>query len=80
MALSTAQSGFPEADEPLRVFVPMVVDGVRFAFTHAELVTQGIADLARVAEAEKVTLTGRPRFTVVTANENTFLMGEQGVR
>lgn len=79
MALSIKQEKFPEPDGPLTVFVPVQVDGVRYALSHGEAILLGIKELSEVAEKEGVTLTGKPVFRSVTlpVTGDRFLLGEQ---
>ena len=81
MAISKKQRSFPEPDGPLTVFVPIRVDGVRYAFTHGEAILLGIKELSEVAERENVRLVGKPSFRMVTvpATNDRFLAGEQEV-
>lgn len=79
MALNIKQPKFPEPDGPLTVFVPLRVGGVKYERPHAEVLTDGMTMLADVANAEGVTLTGKPRFrrVEIAATGDLFLMGEQ---
>ena len=79
MALSIKQQPFPEPDGPITVFVPVEVDGVRYAMTHGEAILLGMAELEQMAEREGVTLAGKPTFKIVqvAGSGDRFLMGEQ---
>lgn len=80
MAISKKQRSFPE-DSPVTVFVPVEVDGTRFAFTQDEAIRMGMRELVAVAERENVRLIGKPNFRIVTipATGDRFWYGEQEV-